>query len=108
VLSTRFYLALRTPRVMLLGFRPFGTVERLMGDQIVYRSELDAACGADELDQGRRGRAGRRRTIAYCRLPCLAVVLLVSDEVLVSAEHDVAFLAPVRTYDSIVPSRKVL
>lgn len=88
---------------MLLGFGPLGTVECLMGDQIVYGSELDAACGADELDQGRRGRAGRRRTVAHRCLPCLAVVLLVSDEVLVSAKHDVAFLAPTRTNDSIVP-----
>lgn len=88
---------------MLLGFGPLGTVECLMGDQIVYGSELDAARGADELDQGRRGRAGRRRTVAHRCLPCLAVVLLVSDEVLVSAEHDVAFLAPTRTNDSIVP-----
>lgn len=74
-----------------------------MGDQIVYGSELDAACGADKLNQGWRGRAGRRRTVAHRCLPCLAVVLLVSDEVLVSAEHDVAFLAPTRTNDSIVP-----
>lgn len=87
---------------MLLGFGPLGTVKRLMSDQIVYGSELDAARGADELDQRRRGRAGRRRTIAHRRLPRLAVVLLVSDEVLVSAEHDVAFLAP-RSNDSIIP-----
>lgn len=90
----RFYLALRTPRMMLLRFGPLGTVERLMGDQIVYGSEFDAARGADELDQGWRGRTGRRWTVAYRCLPRLAVVLLMSNEVLVSAEHDIAFLAP--------------
>lgn len=73
-----------------------------MGNQIVYGSELNAARGADELDQGRRGRIGRRRTVAHRRLPRLAVVLLVSDEVLVSTEHDIAFFAPVRTNDSII------
>lgn len=48
----RIYLAFRTPCVVLLGFGPLGTVECLMGDQIVYGSELDATLGADELDQG--------------------------------------------------------
>lgn len=80
--------------MMLLRFGPLGTVECLMGDQIIYGSELDAARGTDELDQRRRGRAGRWRTVAHRCLPRLAVVSLVSDEILVSAEHDVAFLAP--------------
>lgn len=88
---------------MLLGFGPFGTVERLMSNQIVYGSELDTTRGTDELDQRWRGRAGRRRTIVHRRLPRLAVMLLMSDKVLVSAEHDIAFLASVRTNNSIIP-----
>lgn len=68
-----------------------------MSDQIVHGSEFDAARGADELDaDGWRGCAGRWRTVAHRRLPCLAVMLLMSDKVLVSTEHDIAFFAPIR------------
>lgn len=34
------YLALGTPRVMLLRLGPLGTVESLMSDQIIHRGEL--------------------------------------------------------------------
>lgn len=85
-------LALWTARVMLLGVGSLGAVEGLVGDEVVHRGELDAAGGADQLDERRRRRARGRRT-RHAALPGLAVVLLVGDEVLVPAEHDVALLA---------------
>lgn len=64
-----------------------------MGHQIVHGGKLDTARGADKLNQGWRGCTGWRWTVADRGLPRLAIVLLVRDEVLVSAEDDVAFLA---------------
>ena len=78
---------------MFLRFRPFGTVKRLMGHKIVHGGELDAARGADQLDQRRRGRAWWRWTVTHRGFPRLAIVFLVRDKVLVAAEHDVAFFA---------------
>lgn len=103
-----FYLALRTPRVMLLWFGPFRTVKRLVSDQIVHGSEFDAARGADELDADRwRGRARGWWTVAHRRLPCLAVMLLMSDKILVSTEHDIAFLAPIKIETRRMESHKI-
>jgi len=45
--SSGIYLALGTPRVMLLRFGPLRTVKRLMGNQIVHGGEFDATRGAD-------------------------------------------------------------
>lgn len=39
--------------MMFLRFRPLGAIERLMGYQVVHRSELDATRDADQLDQWR-------------------------------------------------------
>lgn len=86
-------LAFGASRVMLLRFRPFGTVKRLMGHKIVHGGELDAARGADQLDQRRRGRAWWRWTVTHRGFPRLAIVFLVRDKVLVAAEYDVAFFA---------------
>jgi len=71
-----------------------------MGNQVVHGGEFDATRGADKLDQGRRGRTGRWWTVAHRRLPRLAVVLLMGDEILMPAKHNVALLASAN-----IPSR---
>lgn len=48
-----FYLALGASRVMFLGLRPLGTIERLMSYEIIHGGEFNAARGTDQLDQRR-------------------------------------------------------
>ena len=79
---------------MILILDSFRTVEGLMGHEVVHGGELDAAGGADQLDEGRRGRS-RWRWTRHARLSGLAVVFLVGDEVLVPAEDYVALFTSV-------------
>jgi len=92
-----FYLAFRTPCMLLLWFGSLRAIIRLVSNQIIHGSEFDATRGADELDaDGWRGRARGWWTVAHRRFPCLAIMLLMSDKVFVSTEHDIAFLAPIK------------
>ncbi|CAB0033798.1 unnamed protein product [Trichogramma brassicae] len=92
--ATITYLALGAGRVMVLRFGPLATIKCLMSHEIVHGSELDAARGADQLHERRRGCARWRWARVTARgtaaLASLTVMLFMGHEVLVFTEYNVA------------------
>ena len=79
--------------MVFLRFGPFRAIKGLMGCQVIHGSEFNTTSGTYQLNE-RRGRRTGRRWTAYRTFPCLTIVFLMSNEVLMSAKNDVALFTP--------------